>query len=303
MKNTLTFSSIIYWFYSGNLKQNIAEMDFTTDRMDMTEAQRFHAHFQYLKNLKKDSLIIIDNFNVLPKEDPMLKELMQYDFSILVTTRCKLTAFPVFEIKELDTEKELLPLFGNICPYENEETDTIHNIIDTVHAHTLTVCLSALSMSASGISPSDLFDELKSCGTDIVSGEDVELYKDGEFSEGLMIEHLKKLLRITNLTEEQQSMISYCPTTFFAYVTKSLPASVNEIPFLLLSKINMPISSSKSRILAESAGCETNNFAEASRIDAESAMVSTYFSCTIFIGNLLFSPIGRSPDHISQSFI
>ena len=62
-------------------------------------------------------------------------------------------------------------------------------------------------MSASGISPSDLLYELKSCGTDIVSGEDVELYKDGEFSEGLMIEHLKKLLRITNLTEEQQYIL------------------------------------------------------------------------------------------------
>ncbi|MBR1711503.1 MAG: tetratricopeptide repeat protein, partial [Clostridia bacterium] len=116
-------------------------------------------------------------------------------------------AFPVFEIKELDTEKELLPLFGNICPYESEETDTIHNIIDTVHSHTLTVCLSALSMSASGISPSDLLDELKSCGTDIASGEDVELYKDCEFSEVLMIEHLKKLLRITNLAEEQQYIL------------------------------------------------------------------------------------------------
>jgi hypothetical protein len=62
-------------------------------------------------------------------------------------------------------------------------------------------------MSASGISPSDLLDELKSCGTDIVSGEDVELYKDGEFSEGLMIEYLKKLLRITNLTEEHQYIL------------------------------------------------------------------------------------------------
>ncbi|MBR1743998.1 MAG: ATP-binding protein, partial [Lachnospiraceae bacterium] len=62
-------------------------------------------------------------------------------------------------------------------------------------------------MLASGISPSDLLDELNSCGTDIASGEDVELYKDGEFSEGLMIEHLKKLLRITNLTEEQQYIL------------------------------------------------------------------------------------------------
>ena len=182
-------------------------MDFSSDRMEMTDAERFHTHYQHLKNLRKDSLLIIDNFNILPKEEPMLKELMRYGFSILITTRCKLTSFPTFELKELDTENELLPLFGNICPYENEETDTIHEIIDTVHAHTLTVCLSALSMSASGIAPSDLLSELKSCGTDIASGEEVELYKDGEFSDGLMIEHLKKLLRISKLTAEQQYIL------------------------------------------------------------------------------------------------
>ena len=124
--------------------------------MGMTDAERFHAHYQHLKNLRKDSLLIIDNFNILPKEEPMLKELLRYGFSILITTRCKLTSFPTFELKELDTENELLPLFGNICPYKNEESDTIHEIIVTVHAHTLIVCLSALSMSASGIAPSDL---------------------------------------------------------------------------------------------------------------------------------------------------
>jgi len=202
------YTNIIYWFYSGNLKQNIIWMDFTSDRIDMTDEERFHAHFGYLKNLKKDSLIIIDNFNVLPKDEPILKTLMQYDFSLLIATRCKLTTFPVFEIKEMDTKKELLPLFGNIYPYEKEDTDVIHEIIDTVHAHTLTVCLSALSMSAGGITPTELLDELKSCGTDIVSGEDVELYKDGEFSEGLMYEHLKKLLQLTKLTEEQQYVLS-----------------------------------------------------------------------------------------------
>ena len=118
-------------------------MDFSSDRMEMTDAERFHTHYQHLKNLRKDSLLIIDNFNILPKEEPMLKELMRYEFCILITTRCKLISFPTFELKELDTEKELLPLFGNICHYENEEADTIHEIIDTVHAHTLTVCLSA----------------------------------------------------------------------------------------------------------------------------------------------------------------
>ena len=64
-----------------------------------------------------------------------------------------------------------------------------------------------LSMSASGIAPSDLLSELKSCGTDIASGEEVELYKDGEFYDGLMIEHLKKLPLLNAILRDMEKSL------------------------------------------------------------------------------------------------
>lgn len=72
-------------------------------------------------------------------------------------------------------------------------------IIQTVHSHTLTVVLSALSLSASGMEAEELLYELQTCGLSISSSETVELYKDGDYADRLMAEHLKKLLQLGKL--------------------------------------------------------------------------------------------------------
>ena len=83
----------------------------------------------------------------------------------------------------------------------------VREIIQTVGCHTPTVCLSALSLTASGIEPEELLAELKTCGLNIASGEDVELYKDNDFTDGLMIEHLRKLLQLGKLSNQQLDIL------------------------------------------------------------------------------------------------
>lgn len=52
----------------------IAELEFTSDTAQMTETELFESHYGILKSLYPDSLIIIDNFNVLPKDDTFFRE-------------------------------------------------------------------------------------------------------------------------------------------------------------------------------------------------------------------------------------
>jgi tetratricopeptide (TPR) repeat protein len=49
--------------------------------------------------------------------------------------------------------------------------------------------------------------ELKTCGLNITSGEDVELYKDDDFTDGLMIEHLRMLLQLGKLSNQQSDIL------------------------------------------------------------------------------------------------
>lgn len=85
--------------------------------------------------------------------------------------------------------------------------DVVKDIIQKVGCHTLTVCLSALSLTASGMEPEELLAELRSSGLNIASGEDVELYKDSDFTDGLMIEHLRRLLQLSKLSNQQLDIL------------------------------------------------------------------------------------------------
>lgn len=200
-KNRKKYTNIIYLYYAGDLKKSIASMGFDDDTSEMTEETLFDRHYKTLKKLHHDSLIILDNFNVLPKDDSFFREFAQNDFQLLITTRCRPTQYPIMELKELDADTELPELFYRLCPSATENTLATKQIIQTVHSHTLTVVLSALSLSASGMEAEELLYELQTCGLSIASSEAVELYKDGDYTDGLMAEHLRKLLQLGKLSD------------------------------------------------------------------------------------------------------
>lgn len=206
-KNEKKYTNIIHLFYGGDLKKCVAHMEFSDDTADMSEEMLFDKHMRILKKLHSDSLIIIDNFNVLPKEDAFFKEFIKLNCKILVTSRCNISQYETIKISEMDADTELIELFYKHCPSAKSSHDVVKEIIQTVGCHTLTVCLSALSLTASGMEPEELLAELKTCGLNITSGEDVELYKDDDFTDGLMIEHLSKLLQLGKLSNQQLDIL------------------------------------------------------------------------------------------------
>ena len=206
-KNEKKYTNIIYLYYTGSLKKCIAELEFDSDTAEMTETELFESHYAIFKALHPDSLIILDNFNVQPKDDAFFREFIKNKFQLLITTRCKITAFDTLELKELDKEKELTELFFQHCPSAKSDAETVSEIIDVLNAHTLTVCLSALTLEASGMEITDLLHELKTSGICTDISEEVELYKDETFTNARMAEHLKKLLQLNMLTESRQDIL------------------------------------------------------------------------------------------------
>ncbi len=206
-KNEKKYTNILYFFYDGDLKKCISNMEFNDDTSDMSEAALFKKHMKTLKKLHSDSLVIIDNFNVLPKEDAFFKEFIKLDCKILITSRCNISQYETIKVSEMDADTELTELFYKHCPSAKNSEDIVCEIIRTLGCHTLTVCLAALSLTASGMEPEELLAELKTCGLNIASGEDVELYKDNDFADGLIIEHLRKLLQLGKLSNQRLDIL------------------------------------------------------------------------------------------------
>ncbi len=206
-KNEKKYTNIIYLYYTGSLKKCIAELEFVSDTAEMTEAELFDSHYKIMKTLYPDSLIIIDNFNVLPKDDSFFREFIKNRFQILVTTRCKITSHHTLELKELNRGKELTELFYQHCPSSKSEPELVTEIIDLLNAHTLTVSLAALVLEASGMDIDQFLYKLRTVGIHADIKEEVELYKDETFTSGRMMEHLHKLLQLSRLSDTQLDIL------------------------------------------------------------------------------------------------
>ena len=199
--NRKKYTNIIYLYYTGDLRKDIANLTFADDSVEMNEEVRFQNHYKVMQRLHTDTLLILDNFNVLPKDELFLKELMKNDMQLLITSRCKLKNYDSIEIKELDKDKELKELFYKHCPSAKRDSDSVSAIIEEVNCHTLTVCMAALTLEASGMEPEELLQELRSCGIG-QNMEEIEVFKDDEFSYASMIGHLRMLMKLNRLNED-----------------------------------------------------------------------------------------------------
>src|SRR5699024_6801599 len=55
------YTNILYLTYTGSLAQDISDMDFADDLPGDSEAERFRKHNRFLRTLKEDTLLIVDN--------------------------------------------------------------------------------------------------------------------------------------------------------------------------------------------------------------------------------------------------
>ena len=72
------YTNILYVEYTGNLHQDITDMDFIDDPPEISEQERFQRHNRFLRSLKSDTLLIIDNFNVTATQDSFLSVVLKY---------------------------------------------------------------------------------------------------------------------------------------------------------------------------------------------------------------------------------
>ena len=99
------YTNILYVEYTGDLHQDITDMDFIDDPPEISEQERFQRHNRFLRSLKSDTLLIIDNFNVL-----------KYDKS-----RYLLIDHLIIDLS-----------LKKIVIYDNTLQESIHNLFDNI---------------------------------------------------------------------------------------------------------------------------------------------------------------------------
>lgn len=202
-----SYTNNLYFTYSGSLQDMIADMDFADDMPSDDNMSRFKKHNRFLRSLKDDTLIIIDNFNTTAAKEPTLDVVMKYNCRVLFTTRSRFEIGHSFELTEITDMETLLSLSGKFYSDTDNEREAVTGIIETVHKHTLSVELSARLLQKGVLEPTDVLRKLSECTVNPETTDKISVTKDGINSKATYYTHIQTLFSLYLLDDEMQSVM------------------------------------------------------------------------------------------------
>ena len=201
------YTNILYFEYAGDLHQSVTDMDFAEDLPEDTEEERFRKHNRFLRSLKDDTLIIIDNFNVTATHDSFLSVMLKYRCRILFTTRSKFDSYCTLHLKEIKESSSLFQLVSSFYSEAEEHRSLVDEIIATVHRHTFAVELAAKLLENGILAPQQLLEKLQKEKASLENKDKIKAFKDGQSSNATYYHHIHTLFSLYSLSQEQQGIM------------------------------------------------------------------------------------------------
>lgn len=214
------YDNILYWTYEGNL-DNMVTRDASVGinnftRLDEeTDSQYARRKLEKLRELLdgQNNLIVIDNM------DRSIDELTQqetWEFlnnlpgKLLISTRVKESLHKTIEILPLSDIGESLCLFREYCAFDDENSDDVIQIIESVNRNTSLIELLAHYTKATHSTPKQTLEKLQRHGICGLSTETVRLLKDGKEENHSVFSHVEKIFSMEAMSEEQILVLSMC---------------------------------------------------------------------------------------------
>ena len=201
------YTNILYLTYNGDLRQDIIDLDFVDDLPEDTEEDRFRKHNRFLRSLKEDTLLIIDNFNTTAGKDAFFSVLLKYRCRILFTTRSRFDNYASFNLGEISDPDALLSLMGYFYSDAKRKQSILKQIIQTVHSHTLAVELSARLLETGILEPQELLARLQVEKSALGATDTIDIVKDGQSRKATYYEHIHTLFSLYRLSEEELNIM------------------------------------------------------------------------------------------------
>ena len=203
------FTNILYFTYPGSLQTLIEDIDFADDLPSDDNTIRFKKHNRFLRSLKSDTLLIIDNFNTTAANEPQLDVLMKYGCKIIFTTRSKFEVGYTYELNEICDLESLVSLTAYFYTDTHNQRPTVESIIETVSRHTLSVEMSARLLQTGILEPSEVLVKLQESAAAPESSDKISITKDGHTKKATYHNHIKTLFSLFALNEEMQVVMRY----------------------------------------------------------------------------------------------
>ena len=197
------YTNILYFIYSGSLKRDIADLQFSDDKESDDEDARFKRHHRFLRTLAADTLLIIDNFNTTAAEDELFSVIMKYRCKILFTTKSVFADQTCVTVEEIGNHDVLYDLFSRYYKDADDHRETVAAIMETVHYHTLSVELAARLAQSGILTPEQILSKLREEKAAFSGADEIRISKDGQTVKATYYQHIYTLFSLFRLDQRQ----------------------------------------------------------------------------------------------------
>lgn len=198
------YTNLLYLAYSGDLQRDITDMNFVDDLPADNEVERFRKHNRFLRTLKEDTLLIVDNFNATASQDEFLTVVLKYRCRILFTTRSRMPEHHCMELGEITDDEALFQLAASFYDEAGKNRPIIEQIIQAVHRHTLAVELAARLLETGFLEPQQVLEKLREEKAGLDVADTIHITKDGQSRKETYYDHIHKLFALFRLNQPQQ---------------------------------------------------------------------------------------------------
>lgn len=199
--NKSDFTNILFITYADSLKNTIAGINFKGDKSDEVLENLYTQHMNYLRVMQNDTLIIIDNFDIVSEDDENFDDIMELNCKIIFTTRSHIGEdYTVFEMPNI--ERQYLFEIAEKLKVTDVDKNTLDKIFEALHNHTLACELILRLLKKSAFTADELLDKIlnEHVGLDVSD----KIRKD---ISATYYEHIHQLFRLFALTDEQKNVM------------------------------------------------------------------------------------------------
>lgn len=203
------YDTVLFFRYQDSLEDLLDDIDVQNFNGTDKEKRRL------LKRLlDKNTLLIIDNFDVSTDKDPFLWELLKFNTKILFTTRTDFRNVLTDDTEQIEVSalpyKQLETMFTRISGLQmdaSEKQDTLQRLLKSIDYHTYVTDLLARQIVSSGWSLDTLARKMEDGLSGLATAEKVQTLKDGMAPKQTIPEGLRVLFNLADLDDHSKQIL------------------------------------------------------------------------------------------------
>lgn len=203
------YSCILFLEYQDSLEKLFEEIEIQRFDGDKNEKKKMLRRI-----LDKDTLVIIDNFDIAVDEDEYLADVLKMNACFLFTTRTDFSSVFAGMVAQIEVnplpEKQQEELFQRESKQyiaDSDEREVLRKILKKIEGHTISIVWYAKQLYASGCSLDELYSQICNGFAEWELEEKIRYTKDGRAIKTTVPNAMHVLFRIAQWTEPMKKAL------------------------------------------------------------------------------------------------